>query len=235
MYEDDRPGRAMPPWGEDPICVAWVPRMNRRLIVLLATAGVLSFAAIVIGLIGLSKSSNSSAEPPAASVKSSRFDGSLLPPGVKAPDFSLKDENGKRVTMRQYRGKVVIVTFLYSHCRDTCPVQAQQIKGALDELGHDVPALAISVDPPGDTPKSVQHFNRKMEMTGRLRWVLGGVTPLRRLWRGFAVTPQTDAQEHMARFVLIDRRGLQRVGFPAHLTTPEHLAHDIRALEREPS
>src|SRR4051794_41862170 len=57
--------------------------------------------------------------------------------------------------MREYRGKPVVVTFMYSHCKDTCPVQAQQIKGALDDIGHDLPALSISVDPPGDTPKSV--------------------------------------------------------------------------------
>ena len=35
------------------------------------------------------------------------------------------------------------------------------------------------------------------------------------------------------RIVLIDRRGMQRIGFPASQTTPERLAHDIRALEAE--
>jgi hypothetical protein len=39
----------------------------------------------------------------------------------------------------------------------------------------------------------------------------------------------------MARIVLIDKRGRQRVGFPASQTTPERLAHDIRVLEREPA
>jgi protein SCO1/2 len=208
--------------------------MSRRFAVLLAAAGVVSLAAIVVGIIGLS-SSRSDAEPPAATSPPSRFDGAELPPGVKAPDFSLRDENGRRVTMREYRGKVVVVTFLYSHCKEECPVQAQQIKGALDDLGHDVPALSVSVDPPGDKPPSVKHFNRKMEMTGRLRWVLGDVTQLRRLWRGFAIVPQSDDQEHMARIVLIDKRGRQRIGFPSSQTTPERLAHDIRALEREPA
>src|SRR4051812_27121188 len=121
--------------------------MPRRLIVALAAAGILSLAAIVVGVIGLSSSSDSAAEPAVVQTPPSAFQGAELPPDVKAPDFSLRDENGKRVSMRQYRGKVVVVTFLYSHCHDTCPVQAQQIKGALDDLGHDVPALAISVDP----------------------------------------------------------------------------------------
>ena len=41
--------------------------------------------------------------------------------------------------MRSLRGRPVIVTFLYTTCEDTCPTQAQQVKGALDELGEDVP------------------------------------------------------------------------------------------------
>ena len=206
--------------------------MSRRLAATLVVLGVLSLAAIVVGVIGLSQESNSAAEPTVQAPRSA-FEGAELPPGVRAPDFSLRDENGKPVSMREYRGKVVVVTFLYSHCTTECPAQAQQIKGALDDLGHDVPALAISDDPPGDKPPSVKRFNRKMEMTGRLRWVLGGVTPLRKLWRGFAVVPQSDVQEHMARIVLIDKSGRQRIGFPASQTTPERLAHDIRALERE--
>jgi protein SCO1/2 len=208
--------------------------MSRRFIALLAAAGLLSLAAIVVGVVGLSSSSDPDARP-VVQAPTSPFEGAIMPAGVRAPDFSLRDENGRRVTMKEYRGEVVVVTFLYSHCTTECPVQAQQIKGALDDLGRDVPALSVSVDPPGDKPASVKRFNREMEMTGRLRWVLGDVTELRRLWRGFAIVPQSDDQDHMARIVLIDKRGRQRVGFPASQTTPERLAHDIRVLEREPA
>ena len=208
--------------------------MDRRHIALLFTVGVLALALGLVGIKGLAKTRTTTAEP-VVRTPPSKFDGALLPPGVKTPRFSLRDQDGKRVSLAQYRGRMVIVTFLYSHCKTECPVQAQQIKGALDDLGHDVPALAVSVDPPGDTPASVKHFNRKMGVTGRLRWVLGDVTALRKLWRNFAIVPQSDDQEHMARIVLIDKRGIQRVGFPASQTTPERLAHDIRALEREPA
>ncbi len=75
--------------------------------------------------------------------------------------------------MRALRGKPVIVAFLYSTCEDTCPIQAQQIKGALNELGTDYPALAVSVDPANDSPRNAKAFNSKQRMTGRLTWVLG--------------------------------------------------------------
>ena len=78
----------------------------------------------------------------------------------------------------------------------------------------------------------MRHFNREQGVTGRIRWVRGSETQLQRLWKGFAIVPQSDQQEHMARIVLIDRRGMQRVGFPASQTTPERLAHDLRLLER---
>jgi protein SCO1/2 len=204
--------------------------MDRRLIAILFTAGVLALGAMIFAIVGASGDDSAA---PAAHAPTSSFKGALLPPDVRAPSFSLRDENGRRVTMKEYRGKVVVVTFLYSHCKDTCPVQAQQIKGALDDIGHDVPALSVSVDPPGDKPRSVKKFNAKMGVSGRLRWVLGNETQLSRLWKGFAIVPQSPDQEHMARIVLIDRDGMQRIGFPASQVTPERLAHDIKALEAE--
>jgi protein SCO1/2 len=204
--------------------------MDRRLIAILFTAGALALAAMIFAIVG---ASGKDGDSPVVHAPTSSFKGALLPPGVRAPNFALRDENGRRVTMKEYRGKVVAVTFLYSHCKDTCPVQAQQIKGALDDLGHDIPALSISVDPPGDKPKSVKHFNSEQGVSGRLRWVLGNESQLQRLWKGFAIVPQSPDQEHMARIVLVDRKGMQRIGFPASQVTPERLAHDIKALQSE--
>ena len=208
--------------------------MSRGAIAALFATGVVALVVVIVAARGVSDAGTPSVQTtgqPQGTV--SAFEGALLPPGVRAPDFKLRDERGRPVTMREYRGKPVVVTFLYSHCRDTCPIEAQQIKGALDGLGHDVPALAISVDPPGDTPGSVHHFNVKQGVTGRIRWVLGRESQLRPLWNGFHITSQTPQAEHMARLVLIDKRGLQRIGYPASQVTPERLAHDLRLLEKE--
>jgi protein SCO1/2 len=207
-----------------------VQRVNRGAIAALFATGVLALAVVIFAAKGISSDGDA---PVVQSAPKSAFEGALLPPGVKAPTFTLKDERGRTVSMRQYRGKPVVVTFLYSHCKDTCPIEAQQIKGALDDLGHDLPALAVSVDPPGDTPKSVDRFNAKQGVTNRIRWVLGRESQLRPLWQGFHVTSQTPQAEHMARLVLVDKRGIQRIGYPASQLTPERLAHDLRLLEKE--
>jgi protein SCO1/2 len=208
--------------------------VSRGAIAALFATGLVALAVVILAGSKVSETTTSSAQPSGpVNAPSSAFQGAELPPGVRAPDFKLRDERGRTVTMREYRGKPVVVTFLYSHCHDTCPIQAQQIKGALDDLGRDLPALAISVDPPGDTPKSVDRFDAEQGVTNRIRWVLGRESQLRPLWQGFHTTSQTPSTEHMARLVLIDKRGFQRIGYPSSQVTPERLAHDLRLLEKE--
>jgi protein SCO1 len=161
------------------------------------------------------------------------FEGSRMPAGVRAPDFTLRDQDGKPVSMRSLRGKPVIVTFLYTTCDDTCPAQAQTVRGALDDLGEDIPALAIAVDPPRDTPERAKVFLAKAKALGRIDFVLGTRAELKPLWKGFFIRPQSINQEHQARFTLVDKRGFQRIGFPGDQATPETLAHDVRLLEQE--
>jgi protein SCO1/2 len=162
--------------------------------------------------------------------RATAFEGARMPEGVRAPGFFLRNQDGERVSMRALRGGPVIVTFLYSTCEDTCPLQAQTIKGALNDLGEDVPALAIAVDPPRDTPESARRFLAEQRMTGRLDFVLGSRAELRPLWRGYAIRPQSVTREHTGRFVLVDSRGFQRIGFPLDQATPERLAHDLALL-----
>lgn len=196
--------------------------MNPRVTIALALGVLFAFG----GLVLLVKPDQAAA--PQASAE--RFEGATLPKGLKAPDFALADEQGKPVTMRSYRGKPVVVSFLYSTCRDTCPLQAQQIKGALNELDTDVPALAVSVDPPRDTRRNAAAFLSKQRMTGRLRWVLGSRAQLAPIWKAYAATGQRNDEEHNARFVLVDPKGIQRVGYPVNEVTPERVAHDLKLL-----
>jgi protein SCO1/2 len=202
---------------------------SRLALALFATTCAL-FAAI--GVFAISRINAQSDSPAIVHTPESPFRGGSMPPRVHAPEFTLTDQNGKRVSMAEYRGKPVVVTYLYTHCKETCPVQAQMIRGALDDLGHDIPALAVSVDPFRDTPASARAFNRKAGMTGRLRWVLGKRRELQPVYRGFAIQPQLRNSEHQAYITLVDKKGLQRVAVAINHTSPEDLAHDIRILEK---
>lgn len=199
--------------------------MNPRVLIALVLV-----AAFALGATVLAASGSDDDEPVSGG---SRFEGAVMPKGVKAPEFELRNQDGETVSMRQFRGKPVVVTFLYTHCEDTCPVQAQTIRGALDQLGHDLPALAIAVDPPHDTEASARAFLSEQRALGRIDFVLGTRAELKPIWDGFHIAPQKAKQEHQARFTLVDAKGYQRVGFPGFAATPEGVAHDLRLLEDE--
>jgi len=158
------------------------------------------------------------------------FAGAVRPAIPPTEPVGLRTQDGERVSLRALRGRPVVVTFLYTTCADTCPLTARQIAGALDRLGADVPVLAVSVDPRSDTPARARAFLRRMRLEGRADFLLGDTAALRRQWRAYGMQPQTDALEHSGHTVLLDGRGVQRVGWPAEKLTPEGLARDLRTL-----
>jgi protein SCO1 len=207
----------------------------RRRETLLFAVGMLALASIAFALYGLSAQPerDETAAGVVRSPSADRFAGSVMPAGVRAPDFRLHDQDGEPVSMAALRGRPAVVTFLYTTCEETCPAQAQQIKLGLDRLGRDVPVLGVSVEPETDTPDNARRFLRKQGVVGRMDFVLGSRPELKRVWKGFAIQPQLPDAEHQARTVLIDARGFQRVGFPVDQLTPERLATDLRTLLAE--
>jgi protein SCO1/2 len=155
-------------------------------------------------------------------------------PAIPPQDFRLRDQDGDAVSLRNYRGRVVVLTFMYTTCRDTCPLTATQIRGALDDLGREVPALAVSVDPVNDTPERARRFLFTRGLAkDRMRFLLGSRAQLQPVWKAYGIRPQGEAFDHSAYVLLNDRRGRQRIGFPVQQLTPEGLAHDIRRLQAE--
>jgi len=199
--------------------------VNPRVLIALFILAVAALGATVLAASG--------GDSDAVDSGSSRFEGAVMPKGFRAPDFDLRDQDGNPVSMRQFRGKPVIVTFLYTTCDNECPAMAQVVKGALDDLQSDVPAIAVAVDPPRDNADRARAFLAKQRAIGRLDFVLGSRSQLARVWKGFAIQPQTVSQEHQARFTLVDKRGFQRIGFPGNRATPEAIAHDVALLQRD--
>jgi len=160
-------------------------------------------------------------------MKHTSFAGAVYPPGIVAPDFKLKDEQGHTVSLSDYRGKVVALTFISSDCR-TCALVAQQIRGALDELGSPphVSTIFVSTNPQVDTPTRVARFLDTTSLTGRAVYLTGSRRNLERIWRAYHVRTTEDGTT----VLLIDRTGVERVAFGIEQITPEGLAHDIRLL-----
>jgi protein SCO1 len=156
--------------------------------------------------------------------------GAVRPPSLPPVRFALRDQDGERVTAAGLRGRPAVITFQYTTCEDTCPVTTAQIRDALDQLGRDVPVVAISVDPPRDTAARARRYLLEQRMTGRMRFLLGDRDELAPVWRAFGIRPQGAGFEHTASTVVVDARGRQRIGFMAEHLTPEGLARDLKAL-----
>jgi protein SCO1 len=200
--------------------------MPARLAYALLTLTLCAIAAVV----GVFIASRGDGSGSGVAVGTTGWAGFVRPPEATAPDFALRDQDGDRVTMADYRGRPLAVTFVYSTCEDTCPALVDQVRGALDDTRLDVPLLAVSVDPANDTPERARRFLNERRMTGRARFLLGTERELAPIWKGYGVQPQTDDLEHSATVVLVDGQGRQRVGFPHDRLTPEALAHDLRRL-----
>ena len=154
--------------------------------------------------------------------------GAARPAAASVPSLSaLRDHEGKAVAAPD--GPAVF-TFIYATCDDTCPIQVAQIRGALDDLGRDVPVYGVSVDPANDTPQAARRFLVEQSMLGRMRFLLGDERALAPVWRAFGIAPQRDGRDHSAYTVVVDG-ARQMAGFPASQLTPETLLHDLEVLQ----
>ncbi len=154
-------------------------------------------------------------------------------PHVKAANFTLRDQNGRKVTLSHDRGHVVVLTWIHSLCKNDCPFMVEQVKGALNDLpdrGRSVRVIGVSVDPRQDTRARRTHFIAQHEMTGRMQYVNGTLAQMRRVWREYGIQPVTPKADHSAFVFVISKSGYEKIGFPAVQLTPGALAHDIRLL-----
>jgi protein SCO1/2 len=216
--------------------------MSARARLVLVVIALLAFAATVLAAIAASARDDGPAavvdEIDAAGVEGphSPYKGAVRP---KTPpgNFALRDQDGELVRLADLRGTVVVISPTYATCDETCPVTAQQIRGALDDLSagerEHIRAFALSVDPANDTPDRAQEFLLNRRLRGYLDFLLGTRRELQPVWREYGFAPQTDEQEHNSYVLILDGEGRQRVGFPVNFLTPEALAHDLRLLVRE--
>lgn len=157
-------------------------------------------------------------------------------PVAPAPLFALRDSLGHHVALADYRGRAVLLTFIYDHCPDTCPLIVAKLHSALAMLAsraHEVQVIAVSVDPHGDTPASVRAFLAAHQMTGRMEYLIGGVAQLAPVWRDYGIqvqgAPGGREVGHSALVYGITASGKLLALYPANFR-PAWIAHDVPLL-----
>lgn len=197
-----------------------------------------SVAAALLAAVALAGCGGSSNKPDSGDGRQAErsFAGAALPPRP-APLIDLHDERGRRVTLEQFRGKAVLVTFLYTRCPDICPLIVGHLRAVQHSLGataRRLQILAVSVDPKGDTPRAARAFLRAHDMTGRMRWLIGTRRQLERTWRAWGVAAARDPKdpelvEHSAPLFGIGASGRRLTIYPTSFKRTE-IAHDVPLL-----
>lgn len=175
------------------------------------------------------------------------FFGTPLDPPREARDFTLTDQFGEPVSLGDLRGRVVVLTFLYTSCKDVCPLVASRLHEAYDLLGDEVGQvafLAVTVDPERDTREAVYRYSQRRGMLDRWHFLVGSRAELDPIWEHYwAGTPvrlsgTADGSEdkdytvnHAAPVHVLDREGRVRVAYGSQFA-PAELASDVERLLR---
>lgn len=158
-----------------------------------------------------------------------------------AADFTLTTHTGARLSLRDLRGKVVAVTFIYTTCSDTCPLLTAKLVGLQGRLGGDfgrrVFFASVTVDPERDRPEALKRY-AEAHGAHSPGWAFLTGTPgeIRDVKRQYGVVSRRNPSgdvDHTFLTSLIDGDGILRVQYLGVRFDPSEMLHDLKSLMRE--
>lgn len=163
---------------------------------------------------------------------------------ISLPDsthFRFIDANGEKRTLEDWKGKVVLLFFGYTHCPDACPTTLFRAAQVMDILGRDaaqVQVLFVSLDPARDTPDVLKAYASAFHPSFQGLSVAPGDLPsLAQTFRIiYRIQPGSDAKsysiDHSVHTYAYDTQNRLRLSIP-YQATPEEMAEDIKTLLAE--
>ncbi|HEY2570755.1 MAG TPA: SCO family protein [Solirubrobacteraceae bacterium] len=213
--------------------------LNPRLLLWLLAFAAFAGGAVLVSGCGSSGSSKQRTSTSTASAAKVAYKAeAVLSPATAEPPLKLHNYLGQPVNIDSYRGKPVLITFVYTHCPDVCPLMISNLRVAQNLMGSSGPqkaqVIAVSVDSKGDTPKTVAAFLKAHEMTGRMQYLIGSQQELARVWKAWGVGSERDAKnpdfvEHSGLVYGITASGKRAALYSASFK-PAAIVHDVPLL-----
>jgi protein SCO1/2 len=160
-----------------------------------------------------------------------------------APEFTLTQQDGKRLALKELRGKILAITFIFASCADTCPLLTAKMAGLRDRLGPDfgskVYFLSITVDPERDTPEVLKRYAEayKANLAG-WAFLTGTNAEIHEVAKRYGIyykkTSRGDV-DHTFLTSLVDQNGTLRVQYMGVRFDPDEMLRDLRSLMKETS
>jgi protein SCO1/2 len=110
----------------------------------------------------------------------------------RAPDFRLVDERGAPISLRLYRGRPVILTFIDPDCRTLCPFEARVLNQVVSSVAPAKrPAvIAVSVNPWGDSRATFRKDGSRWHLVPQWHWAIGRYGKLAAVWKRYDIGVQ---------------------------------------------
>ena len=150
----------------------------------------------------------------------------------------LTSQDGAQVTLTDFRGKVVAVTFIYTSCTSTCPVLTPMMSFVQDQLGRDfgrnIVFVSITVDPERDTPQVLKEYATSFgaNLSG-WSFLTGSPAAIRDVTRRYGVVASKNINgdvDHTFLTSIVDQHGILRVQYAGVRFDPEEFKRDLVGL-----
>jgi protein SCO1/2 len=152
--------------------------------------------------------------------------------------LELTGQDGKPRGLADFRGKVVVLFFGYTHCPDICPTTLADTAAAMKKLGPDaarVQVLFVTVDPERDTPEILAKYVPAFDAS--FLGLYGDAAATQRAAKEFKIyyekrpggAPGAYTVDHSGQSYVLDAQGRLRL-FVRHDRIAQDLADDLRAL-----
>jgi cytochrome oxidase Cu insertion factor (SCO1/SenC/PrrC family) len=188
-------------------------------------------------------STTSSSLPPMSSAAESNPDldpGTSLG-GIPAPDLRLTNQFGQPMSLSQFRGKVVVLSFEDSECTTVCPLTAQSMveaKQLLGSAGSQVQLLGVDANPDATSVSDVLAYSRAHAMVNQWDFLTGSLSQLKASWSDYHIAVQVEQGQidHTPALFVIDQRGreqklyLTQMAYSSVGQSAQVLADEISAL-----
>ncbi len=155
-------------------------------------------------------------------------------------EFRLQGPDGRPRTQKDFAGKIVVLTFGFTHCPDVCPTTLATLATAMAALGEDhkrVQGVFITVDPERDTPALLARYVTAFEpsflgLAGDARATREAARAFRVFYQKIPGSKGDYTMDHSTGYYVIDSKGRTRLMF-RYGQPPADMAYDIRELLRE--
>lgn len=164
----------------------------------------------------------------------------------EAPEFELTDQNNSRVSLSDFRGRLVLISWGFTNCPDICPLllsKLNMVKKKLGDVGDNVQVLFITIDPERDTPGRLKSYvlsfnDTFIGLTGTPEEIKRVVEDYNAFFikhpevygRGEFDTWASYQMSHTTNIYLVDRYGRLLFYYPYANLHPQDISEDIKKI-----